>query len=125
MKALIVSIIFTLVCFTGVDAQDKISVSKKDAFNSLTKTDAVSKIILTDFKDGLPSAAKQFLDNNNSFITYSVSNNELTLQVNIEKNEKVIYLKLFSQLGIHQVEVLKGKDKGLYTIEDFLNKYNL
>lgn len=125
MKVLYATLFLLLINSLGVNAQDKVSVSKKDSFNKITKTDAVSKIILTDFKDGLPSSAKQFLDNNSSFISYSVNGNELTLEVKIEKNEKVIYSKLFSQLGIHQVEVLKGKDKGLYTTEDFLNKYNL
>lgn len=125
MKVLYATLFFLLISSLGVKAQDKVSVSKKDAFNSLSQTEAVSKIILTDHKDGLPSAAQQFLDNNSSFITYSVKGNELTIQIKIEKNEKVIYLKLFSQLGIHQVEIVKGKDKGLYSIEDFLNKYNL
>lgn len=125
MKVLFSTLFFLFMSILSVNAQDKVSFSKKDAFNSLEKNVAVSSIILTDFPNGLPEAAKQFLENNSSFITYTVKDNVLNLEVNLDKNEKVIYLKLFSQLGIHQVEIKKGKETGVYTIEDFLNLYNL
>ncbi len=125
MRILFATLFFLLMSTLSTNAQDKVSVSKKEAFNDVTKTEAVSKIILTDFPNGLTEAAKQFLENNNSFLTYSVDGNVLTLQLKLEKNEKVIYQKLFSQLGIHQVEIKKGKDKGVYLIDDFLNLYNL
>lgn len=125
MKVLFATLFFLFISNLGVNAQDKVSFSKKETFNASDKNVAVSKIILTDFKNGLPEAARQFLENNSSFIAYTVKDNVLNLEVNLDKNEKVIYLKLFSQLGIHQVEIKKGKESGVYSIDDFLYLYNL
>lgn len=125
MKKQAILLVTLLISTLNLLAQDKVTINQKEDFNKTEENVIVSTIVLSDFPNGLPIAAQQFLDNNAAFLTYKLEKNKIILSVNTDKNEKVVYMKFFYQLGIHEIHISKGKEKGIYTIEDFLNLYNL
>lgn len=124
---------FQLLLFTlflafssSTQAIDKITLLNKESFNAPADNNNCSTFDLGTTQDD-PSVKPviSWLDANSAILKYSLNATSMNLCLVSDKVEKVIYQKLFAKLGIHEIEILEGDAKGVYSIDDFLNLYNL
>jgi hypothetical protein len=126
MKFQLLFLTLFLVLSSNIQAIDKITLLNKESFNAKSDLNNCSTFDLgatTD--DPYLKSTISWMDANSSILTYSLNSSALNICMLSEKVEKVIYQKLFYKLGIHEIEILDGDAKGVYSIDEFLNLYNL
>lgn len=126
MKFQLLFLTLFLVVSSNIQAIDKITLLNKESFNAKSDLNNCSTFDLGASQDD-PNLkpAISWMDANATILKYTLNSTALNVCLVSEKVEKVIYQKLFYKLGIHEIEILEGDAKGIYSIDEFLNPYNL
>jgi len=119
---------FLFILFISVftlNAHDKITFQNKESFNSSCGEGMLcSQFNLGEIKDKTDlKSANQFIKENPTLIKAERRDSQVGLTVFSTTESKIIYQKLFLQLGLQEIEILEGDAKGVYSVDEFLNLY--
>lgn len=125
MKSILFVFISFFLALNALKAHDRIVFKNKDSFNqSCEKGKYCSNfdLVKIESKSHL-SSTEEFIQNNSSILKWTINETQVKLEITSDQPEKVYYQKLFQTMGLHEIEIQNGKNKGIYSVEEFLNLY--